>query len=78
MGPFAALDPDLLPSIVGTTIHELHLPGPVAAWIPGSLGGLTTALLAAGLRFDGFPGLVCWSDGPHPFDRYAPISLAIV
>jgi hypothetical protein len=36
------------------------------------------ALLVAGLHFDGFPGLICWSSADHPFDRYLPISMALV
>ena len=38
----------------------------------------TRALLDAGLRFDGIPGLICWSRPDHPFERYVPISLALV
>ena len=38
----------------------------------------TRALLDAGLRLDGFPGIVCWSRPDHPFERYLPISLALV
>jgi len=78
MGPFASLDPDLLPAVIGTTVRELALPGPIAAWIPGSASAAMRTLLEAGLILDGFPALICWSDGPHPFERYAPISLALV
>ena len=52
--------------------------GPVALWVPGTADVATRALLDAGLRLDGFPGLVCWSRPDHPFDRYLPISLALV
>lgn len=78
LGPFAATDPALLAPLVGAVIRELRLDGPVAAWVPGSAGPATTMLLDAGLRLDGFPALVCWSDAPHPFERYLPISLALV
>jgi hypothetical protein len=47
-------------------------------WVPGTADIASRALLAAGLRFDGFPGLICWSRAEHPFDRYVPISLAMV
>lgn len=78
LGPFAAVDRALLAPLIGAVIRELRLPGPVAAWVPGSAGDATRMLLEAGLAFDGFPALVCWSDAPHPFERYLPISLAIV
>jgi hypothetical protein len=78
LGPVAGLDPGLLPALLGVAIRESGAPGPVAAWVPGAADRAIRALLEAGLRFDGFPGLVCWSDPVHPFERYLPISLAIV
>jgi GNAT superfamily N-acetyltransferase len=78
VGPVAALDPDLMPAILGAVIRETPAPGPIATWVPGSATAATRALLHAGLRFEGFPGLICWSDGPMPFERYLPISLALI
>jgi GNAT superfamily N-acetyltransferase len=78
MGPVASLDPALHPALVGVAIRETPVPGPLALWVPGTADVLTRALLDAGLRFDGFPGLVCWSTRDHPFERYVPISLAII
>ncbi len=78
LGPVAALDPALLPAILGTIVRETPALGPVAIWVPGTAAQATRALLAAGLRFDGFPALVCWSAPWHPFERYIPISLALV
>jgi GNAT superfamily N-acetyltransferase len=78
LGPVAALDPDLMPAILGAVIRETPAPGPIAAWVPGSATAATRALLDAGLRFEGFPGLICWSDGRMPFERYLPISLALI
>ena len=52
--------------------------GSVAAWVPGTASEALRALLDAGLRIDGFPGVICWSRPDHPFERYLPISLAIV
>ena len=49
--------------------------GPVG---PGHRAEAMRGLLDAGLRIDGFPGMICWSRADHPFDRYLPISLAIV
>jgi hypothetical protein len=78
MGPLLALDPALHPHLVGVAVRETPALGPVALWVPGTADGATRALLDAGLRLDGFPGLVCWSRADHPFDRYLPISLAVV
>jgi hypothetical protein len=78
LGPVAALDPALHPVLLGLAIREAPALGPVAAWVPGTASVATRALLDAGLRFDGFPGLVCWSTAAHPFERYIPISLAMV
>jgi len=78
LGPVAALDPALHPAILGTVVRETPVLGPVAAWVPGTAAEATRALLDAGLRLDGFPGLVCWSTPAHPFARYLPISLALV
>jgi GNAT superfamily N-acetyltransferase len=78
LGPMAALDPDLHPAILGVAFRETPIPGIAAAWIPGTADRAFRALLDAGLRVDGFPGLICWSRADHPFGRYVPISLAIV
>ncbi len=78
IGPVAALDPSLHPAILGTIVRETPVLGPAAIWVPGTAAEATRALLHAGLRFDGFPALVCWSTATHPFERYLPISLAIV
>ncbi len=78
LGPVAALDPALHPAILGTIVRETPVLGPVAIWVPGTAAEATRALLEAGLRFDGFPALVCWSTAEHPFARYIPISLARV
>jgi ribosomal protein S18 acetylase RimI-like enzyme len=78
LGPVAAVDPALHPALIGTAIREVPALGPVALWVPGTADHATRALLEAGLRLDGFPGLICWSRADHPFERYLPISLAIV
>lgn len=78
LGPIAALDPALHPRLIGVAVRETPMLGTVAMWVPGSADIATRALLDAGLRLDGFPGLVCWSRRDHPFERYVPISLALV
>lgn len=78
LGPMLAVEPALHPAIVGAVIRETPCPGLVAMWVPGTADLATRALLDAGLRLDGIPGLICWSRPSHPFDRYLPISLALV
>jgi GNAT superfamily N-acetyltransferase len=78
LGPVAALDPALHPALLGVAVRETPMLGAVALWMPGTADRATRALLDAGLRFDGIPGLVCWSRADHPFARYVPISLALV
>jgi hypothetical protein len=78
LGPVAALDPDLHPALIGLAVRETPMLGTVAMWVPGTADRATRALLDAGLRFEGFPGLLCWSRPDHPFERYVPISLALV
>jgi GNAT superfamily N-acetyltransferase len=78
MGPLAAVDPALHPVLIGIGVRETPAFGPVALWVPGTADVATRALLDAGLRLDGFPGLICWSRPDHPFERYLPISLALV
>lgn len=77
LGPVLALDPALHPTLLGVAIRGVPAFGAVAAWVPGCAEAATRALLDAGLRFDPFPGIVCWSRPDHPFERYVPISLAM-
>ena len=78
VGPIAALDPVLLAPIAGHVFEVIPANGARAAWIPGTAAGLFRDLMRAGLRLDGFPGLLCWADDRPPFDRYVPISLALL
>ena len=78
LGPLAATDPALHPALLGVALRRTPMLGAVAMWVPGTADLATRALLDAGLRYDGFPGLVCWSRPDHPFERYVPISLALV
>lgn len=78
IGPVATLDPELLPSLLGVAIRSTPILGNVGVWVPASAEGAVRALLEAGLRFDRFPGLLCWSRPEMPFARYLPINLAMV
>lgn len=78
LGPVAAVDPALLPSLLGVAIRQTPILGTVGTWVPASAEPAVRALLAAGLRFERFPGLICWSRPEMPFARYLPINLAMV
>jgi GNAT superfamily N-acetyltransferase len=78
LGPLAAIDPALHPALLGVALRRTPMLDAVAMWVPGTADRATRALLDAGLRYDGFPGIACWSRADHPFERYVPISLAIV
>jgi ribosomal protein S18 acetylase RimI-like enzyme len=78
LGPVAAHDPALLPSLLGVAIRSVPSFGAVAAWVPGTADAALRGLLEAGLRLDRFPAILCWSRPDHPFERYLPINLAMV
>jgi GNAT superfamily N-acetyltransferase len=78
LGPVAVIDPELHPALIGTALRETPVAGPVGTWVPGSADIAFRALLAAGLRLETFPAIICWSDSGHPFHRYLPISLAVI
>jgi len=78
VGPIAARDPELVAPVLGCVLDAVPANGARATWIPGSAAGTFRGLLRAGMRLDGYPGLLCWSTAETPFDRYIPISLALV
>ena len=78
VGPVAALEPDLLPSLIGVAVRHTPILATVGVWVPASADAAIRALLEAGLHFDRFPGLLCWSRPEMPFTRYVPINLAMV
>lgn len=78
VGPIATIDPALLAPLLGWLLTTIPTNGSRAVWLPGTAGEAFAAALRAGLRLDGFPALICWSSNEHPFERYVPISLALV
>lgn len=78
VGPIAAIDPSLVAPLLAWLLASVPANGSRAVWLPTTAGEAFTAALRAGLRLDGFPGLICWSSSDHPFERYVPISLALV
>jgi hypothetical protein len=78
IGPVAAVDPAHLPAIVGHLLTAHEPPGASSIWVPGAAGEVLATLLRAGLRLEAFPALFCWTAPLAPFDRYLPITLALV
>ena len=78
VGPMAALEAALIAPIGAHLLSIVEPAGPFAAWVPGDAGPLTTMLLRAGLRLEPFPMLYCWSARLADFERYVPISGALI
>ena len=78
VGPVAALEPTLVAPIGGHLLSIVQPAGAFAAWVPGEAGPLMTMLLRAGLRLEPFPMLFGWSARPADFERYVPISGALL
>ena len=78
LGPLASLDAGLVGPLLGVVSRSIPTHDERSIWLPTTCDAALGALLAAGLRLDGFPGLLCWSRPETPFDRYVPISLALL
>ncbi|MBI3750286.1 MAG: GNAT family N-acetyltransferase [Chloroflexi bacterium] len=74
IGPVAVRDPELLAPVVAHLLTAVEPRGASAIWLPGGAGGAVTMSLDAGLRFEDFPLLLCWSRPFADFGRYIPIS----
>ena len=78
LGPIAVGDAVLMGPIVGHLMGAVRPAGAFSAWVPGSASGAVATLLEAGLRLEDFPGLVCWDRPFADFERYVPITLAVL
>jgi GNAT superfamily N-acetyltransferase len=74
IGPIAVRDASLLEAVVGHLVAAVPARGGRAVWAFGGAPRLVPTLLAAGLRIDGFPLLLCWDRPFADFSRYLPIS----
>lgn len=78
LGPLATADPSLLPPLLGHLIRSVQ---PTGAWqviVPGPAATLLPTLLSSGMRIDGTPAVYCADhEGPR-FDRYLPMSFALL
>ncbi len=74
IGPVAVRDADLMAPVVGHLLDAVQPRGASAIWLPGAAGPAVGMALAAGLRLEDFPRLVCWTEAFADFSRYVPIS----
>jgi GNAT superfamily N-acetyltransferase len=74
IGPIAVHDPDLMAPILGHLLRTFQPRGAFAVWTPGAAGDCVRLLLAAGLRLEPFPILLCWDASVTDYSRYLPIS----
>ena len=74
VGPIAVLDADLLAPMLAHVLHAVVPRGASSVWLPGTAGAALAATIGAGLRIEGFPVLLCWSQPFADFSRYIPIS----
>ena len=74
IGPVAVRDPALMAPVVAHLLTAVEPRGASAIWIPGGTSGAMAVALEAGLRFEDWPLLLCWSRPFADFERYVPIS----
>ena len=78
IGPVAAREPGLLPSFIGSLARTTEVLEGRQLVVPGPAINVLAPLLSAGLRIDGTPAIYC-SEGPGPaFERYLPMSFALL
>lgn len=78
LGPVALLDETLYPAVLGALVARESPPGPFLAIVPGTNHRALVALLHAGLRFEGFPGIVSSTRPWTGLDRYLVASFALL
>ncbi len=78
IGPIAAADPADLPAFIGDLVRSTQVLEGRQLVVPGPAIHALRPLLEAGLRIDGTPAVYC-SEGSGPaFERYIPMSYALL
>lgn len=78
IGPVAAAAPSHLPFIIGDLVRSTQVLEGRQVVVPGPAIAAMQPLLEAGLRIDGTPAVYC-SEGLGPaFERYLPMSFALL
>ena len=78
IGPIAVLDETLMGPVLGHLLGAVEPRGAYAAWVPGANTAAIQLLLDAGLAYEDFPALLCWTTPYADFARYLPITLALL
>ena len=74
VGPIAVRDADLLAPVLAHVLEAIVPRGASSVWLAGTADAALATTLGAGLRIEGFPALLCWSEPFADFARYIPIS----
>ena len=77
-GPVAVLDATLTEPVLGHLMSAIKPRGATTVWVPGDNDRAMIALLRAGLRVEGFPAMIAWTQPFAAFDRYIPAGLALL
>jgi len=78
MGPVAALDAGHLPSFLGHLVRGTPVLEGRQVVVGGRAIETLRALLGAGMRLDGTPAVYCAEQSGPRFDRYLPMSFALL
>lgn len=78
IGPVAADEPRHLPAILGHLAREVEVADGWQVIVPGPCAPAWGALLGCGLRVDGPPGLYGADHAGPAFERYLPMSYALL
>jgi hypothetical protein len=78
VGPIALLDGSLTVAVLGDLFRRVRPPGAWQIVVPGTAANAITALLQAGLRFEGSPALYCATKSSIDFERYLPAGFALI
>jgi GNAT superfamily N-acetyltransferase len=78
VGPVAAVDPGYLPGFVGHLIRSTQVLEGRQLVVPGPCAAVMQPLLEAGMRMDGTPAIYCSATPAPAFDRYLPMSFALL
>jgi GNAT superfamily N-acetyltransferase len=74
VGPIGVRDADLLAPVLAHVLATVVPRGASSVWLPGTAGQALATTIGAGLRIEGFPVLLCWSQPFADLGRYIPIS----
>jgi GNAT superfamily N-acetyltransferase len=78
VGPICLRHPTLAPAVISDLFSREQPPDAWNVVIPGVARDTLRLLLAAGLRFEGTPGLYCATEGSIDFERYFPSGFALL